>query len=59
MAEVVNLKRVRKQRAAEQKAQKATENAVRFGQSKAARAAQKAEEQRKRALLDGHQRETE
>lgn len=57
MAEIVNLRRARKDRDRQAAERQATENRARFGQSKAAReATEQAEDQRNR-LLDGARRE--
>ena len=57
MAEIVNLRRARKDRDRQAAERQATENRARFGQGKAARkVAEQAEEQRYR-LLDGAKRE--
>ena len=59
MAEIVNLRQVRKrsQRAAEARA--GDENAARHGLSKGERRRQEAERAKGDAHLDGHRRETE
>jgi len=57
MAEIVNLRRVKKQRARAEAAQHAAENRVRFGRTREARHEQDAENAKQRAALDGHRRE--
>lgn len=54
MAEIVNLKRVRKEKARAGKEAKADENRRRFGRSKAERAALEAEAELARRKLDAH-----
>ena len=53
MAEVVNLRLARKARERAGKAAEAEANRARFGETKAARQARAAEEQRAARLLDG------
>lgn len=53
MTEVVNLNRVRKARARAAAATEAASNRVKHGRSGARKAADRAEEERRRALLDG------
>jgi hypothetical protein len=57
MAEIVNLHRVKKARARAEAAVRATENRARYGRTAAQKAAESAEEARRRALLDGARRE--
>ncbi len=59
MAEIVNLRRARKQRARCQAAEEAAQNRARFGEPPAARNARQAEEDRRAALLDGHRTDRE
>jgi len=56
MAEVVNLRNVKKRLARAKNAAQGTENAIRFGQNKAQRKAEQAEAARARATLDAHRR---
>ncbi len=53
MGEIVNLRRVKKQRRHDKEVREAAENRARFGQSQARLAAGKAEAERDRAALDG------
>ena len=53
MAEIVNLRRAKKARARDGAAQQAAENRVRHGRSAAAKAAERQDEARRRAVLDG------
>ena len=57
MSQIINLRTVRKQAARAGKRVEATQNAVRHARSKAARALEKAEADKARALLDAHKRE--
>lgn len=57
MAEIVNLNRFRKTKAREAAEAKATENRVKFGQSKAERARLAAEKAKLRAVTDGAKKE--
>ena len=57
MAEIVNLNRVRKTKAREAAEAKATENRVKFGQSKAERTRLAAEKAKLRAATDGAKKE--
>jgi hypothetical protein len=57
MAEIVNLRMVRKDKARSAKEREAQANRAHHGESKAARLARKAEEARSAKLLDGAQRE--
>ena len=59
MAEIVNLRQVRKQSQRAAKARAGDENAARHGLSKGERRRQEAERARDDAHLDGHRRETE
>ncbi|MGB7287045.1 MAG: DUF4169 family protein [Salaquimonas sp.] len=54
MAEIINLKIARKHRARLQKETTAEENRQRFGQTKTAKKAQKAEDKLQSTKLDGH-----
>lgn len=53
----INLNKARKARARADAKARADENAVRFGRTKAQKAAEKAEETAKITRLDGHKRE--
>ncbi len=57
MAEIVNLRRVRKQRRREAADQQAEQNRVSFGRSKAERALADVERSRAERGLDGHRLE--
>lgn len=57
MADVVNLNRARKARARAADKAKAAENRVRFGRSKAEKAASNLDRIRAERALDGHERE--
>lgn len=57
MAEIVNLRLARKDRARSAKEREAQANRILHGESKGARLARKAEQARAAALLDGAQRE--
>jgi hypothetical protein len=57
MAEIINLKRVRKAAARQQKERDAESNRIKFGQSKASRAASKALHNLDTKRLDGHKRD--
>lgn len=57
MAEVVNLRQARKARSRAEKASQAATNRAVFGESKAAKAARKAEAERTGRQLDGHKRD--
>ncbi|MXO71469.1 DUF4169 family protein [Alteraurantiacibacter buctensis] len=57
MAEVVNLRLARKAKARAEKASQAAANRAAFGESKAAKAARKAEAERTGRQIDGHKRE--
>ena len=60
MAEIINLRRVKKQQARQDAAHQAAENRVRHGRTKAERAhdtAAEAERERERKRLDGLKRE--
>ncbi|MFD0857795.1 DUF4169 family protein [Roseovarius aquimarinus] len=54
----INLGRARKERARRAAKEKADENAVRFGRTKAQKEAEHAEAARAKARLDGHERDT-
>lgn len=58
MAEIVNLRIARKQKARAEARAEAAANAARHGQGKAARALQQAEADKAARLLDGHRLET-
>jgi len=53
MAEIVNLRRVKKQRARAEQAQEAKENRIRHGRTAAQKENDARAEQRRQALLDG------
>ena len=53
----VNLNKVRKARARDEKRAQAEANAVKFGRTKAEKAAQKAAAEKARSLIDGHKRD--
>ena len=53
MSEIVNLRQVRKRADRVKREETAAANRAKFGQSKAERAAVKAEAEKRRALLDG------
>ncbi len=57
MTEIVNLNKARKKKRAAEAERQATENRVKFGRTKAAKAKDADEEARRRKLLDGHQQE--
>jgi hypothetical protein len=57
MADIVNLRRFRKQKARSQAGKAADQNRVLFGRSKADKARDRAEQQAASDLLDGHRRE--
>lgn len=57
MAEIVNLRRVKKQQVRQNAAQQASENRVRHGRTKAERMKDEAERERERKRLDGLKRE--
>ncbi len=57
MAEIVNLRRVKKQRAREEADTLAAENRVRHGRTGAQKRADRLAEERRQALLDGKRRE--
>ena len=59
MAEVINLRLARKQKGRAAKAAHAATNRALHGESKQAKAARKAEADRARRGLDGHQRDTD
>ncbi len=58
-AEPINLNKARKARAKAQKRQRAGENSVKFGRTKAEADRQRAEEARASEKLDGHLRDKE
>lgn len=55
--DVINLGRIRKQRARDEKRRTADANAARFGRTKAERAAEAARQRAEAAHLDAHRRE--
>ncbi|MFT0892361.1 DUF4169 family protein [Pseudochelatococcus sp. G4_1912] len=55
MAEVINLRRVRKARAKSQKEEQAAQNRLLFGASKLEKATTAAAREKDKRLLDGHQ----
>jgi Domain of unknown function (DUF4169) len=55
MGEIVNLRRVKKQRERQAAAQAAAENRVRHGRTGAVKAADRMDEERRRVALDGAQ----
>lgn len=57
MADIVNLRSVRKRKARDEKARKADENRARHGRTGAQKLAEKTERDREAAALDGHRRE--
>lgn len=57
MAEIVNLRQVRKVRQRDEKRAAADENAARFGRTKALKALEKARNDRAEAMLDAHRRD--
>jgi hypothetical protein len=57
MAEIINLNKARKARSRAGKAEKAVENRIRFGRTKAEKAADKAESGRNARDLDGAKRD--
>ncbi|NUB43557.1 DUF4169 family protein [Fertoebacter nigrum] len=59
MAELVNLRAVRKAKARDVKRAQGDENAVKFGRTKAQRMAEGAEAAKARTMLDGHRREAD
>jgi hypothetical protein len=59
MAEIVNLRMARKARARTAAEQKAAENRAKFGRTKAEKAAEQAEVDRKARALDGARRDSE
>lgn len=58
MAEIINLRRVRKQKAREERAEQAAENRILFGRTAAEKARDKAEKAKAIQHLDGHKRDT-
>ncbi len=54
MAELINLRQIRKSKAKEIKARKAEANRAKFGQSKAAKSRSKLLLSREKSQLDGH-----
>jgi hypothetical protein len=58
MAEIINLRRVRKTKLREEKAAQADANRLKFGQSKSDRKLQDAESKRSDKAFDAHKRET-
>lgn len=59
MAQVINLRQVKKQAARKAARAKGDENAAKFGQTRAERDLQKAQAEQAARKLDGHQRETD
>lgn len=57
MSTPINLNKVRKARARVEKRAQADENAVKFGRTKAVRAAEKAKQVKADRTLNGHKRE--
>lgn len=57
MAEIINLRRVKKQHARQEAAQQAVENRIRHGRTKAERLNDVAERDRERKRLDGLKRD--
>lgn len=57
MAEIVNLRAVRKTRERVKRRAEADENAARFGRTKALKALEKARAEKARDALDAHRRE--
>lgn len=57
MAEIVNLRQIKKQRAKAAAVQAAAENRVRHGRTAAAKTAERIAEQRRQQALDGAKRE--
>jgi len=57
VGELVNLRRVRKQRDRAEASRQAEENRARFGRSKADKQTEAAEIQRRDTVLDGHRRD--
>lgn len=55
MSKVVNLNQFRKTKAREDQRRKGDENAAKFGRSKAEKAAQKAQDDKSKRDLDGHE----
>jgi hypothetical protein len=54
MAEIINLRRARKQRARQESETKAEQNRISFGRTKAERSLTEAEQDKAARLLDGH-----
>lgn len=54
MAEIINLKRARKQKARQESEAQAEQNRISFGRSKAERRLSEAERDKASRLLDGH-----
>ena len=59
MGELVNLRQQRKRRAREEKEQRATENRILHGRTKAERLLNESQQARSVSLLEGHKREEE
>jgi hypothetical protein len=57
MADIVNLRTVRKRKAREDKAETAAQNRITFGRTKAEKDLTKAREEQAAKLLDGHKRD--
>jgi hypothetical protein len=58
MTTPVNLNRFRKERAREERKERAAENVARFGRTKAEKEAERQRNDRARRDLDGHEKET-
>lgn len=59
MAEIINLRQARKQKAWAEKEARATENRLSFGRSKAEKKLTKAEEAMAQSRLDAHKRDSD
>ena len=59
MGDIINLRRVRKVKKRADDANTAATNRLQFGRSKPEKQAQKAEDARRKAQLDGHELESE
>ncbi len=57
MAEIINLRQVRKERTRAKKRVEGDENAARFGRSRALKALERARNERAEALLAAHRRD--
>lgn len=58
MADIINLNRIRKERARAEKAGDAAGNRAKFGRTKAEREATKAQEEKRRKALESHRVES-